>query len=555
MKKYIFAIMICVLISSLAISVFAGSIANDSNNNEMSKAEIEKSRIRLLEHALEPKDPHAAAKTWAEAITTRNGALQYVIMTPNLKNEYYSRFVGLNWVTGVSSPWIESYEISEKYRIDNDIYRFEIVFKYTDSTKTYFSAKEYITVNNINGRWLISAIEKVNIKGKITKLTIGEDQKVKYLFVEDTSDEAGNYDKANVIIGSKTKIYEGYSDNELSAGDLKEGVNVLVTFTDDPRIMIYPVTAEARTIRIVEDNDLPENIDPALSLYSEKYGFVFLLPGSWGNYDVVTEEWEGVPTGDNAVESGPVIKIRHPLWTVRNPRQDIPIMILTIDQWNSLENGKFHIGAAPIGPKELSRNSKYVFALPARYNYSFLSGFEEVERILDNNPLKPLENTGSKGAESNTQIVNVYFACSKEATGGLYPVERMVPAGVNAMQAALEEMLKGPSEDEKKLGYISHFSVQTAGMLNNVKLSEDGKTATIDFADFRDLIDRNIIPSTVSFGSGGIMADITWTMFKQFPNVDALRFSFEGDEGLFWLWLSGEQHTPEAFTRKDWEQI
>ena len=61
-----------------------------------------------------------------------------------------------------------------------------------------------------------------------------------------------------------------------------------------------------------------------------------------------------------------MISIRHPQWTAENPRQDIPIMIFTIEQWNSLQQEKFHIGAAPIGPTELNRNEKYVFAIPAR---------------------------------------------------------------------------------------------------------------------------------------------------------------------------------------------
>jgi len=38
---------------------------------------------------------------------------------------------------------------------------------------------------------------------------------------------------------------------------------------------------------------------------------------------------------------------------------------------DSLQQEKFHIGAAPINPSELGRNTKYVFALPARYNYAF----------------------------------------------------------------------------------------------------------------------------------------------------------------------------------------
>lgn len=123
------------------------------------------------------------------------------------------------------------------------------------------------------------------------------------------------------------------------------------------------------------------------------YGFDFILPASWKGYKLITDKWEGMPPGsDKAVETGPILSIRHPLWTAQKPRQDIPIMIFTLAQWEMLQQEKFHIGAAPIGPSELGRNSRYVFALPARYNYAFPAGYKEVEAILKGNALKPTEN-------------------------------------------------------------------------------------------------------------------------------------------------------------------
>jgi hypothetical protein len=68
-------------------------------------------------------------------------------------------------------------------------------------------------------------------------------------------------------------------------------------------------------------------------------------------------------------------------------------MIFTLDQWNALQQEKFHIGAAPIGPRELGRNSRYVFALPARYNFAFPKGYEEVQDILEGNPLHAIPNS------------------------------------------------------------------------------------------------------------------------------------------------------------------
>ncbi|HHX96652.1 MAG TPA: hypothetical protein GX687_04220 [Clostridia bacterium] len=147
-----------------------------------------------------------------------------------------------------------------------------------------------------------------------------------------------------------------------------------------------------------EDVDPVKDEDNSTVIYENtQYGFSFSLPEGWRNYEIRSEQWEGLPLGEDSndskdVETGPLISIRHPEWTSADQRQDIPIMIFTLDQWESLEKEEFHIGAAPMGPKELAHNSKYVFALPARYNYAFPKGYEEVEKILEGNPLQANEN-------------------------------------------------------------------------------------------------------------------------------------------------------------------
>lgn len=129
---------------------------------------------------------------------------------------------------------------------------------------------------------------------------------------------------------------------------------------------------------------------------NRQYGFDFTLPESWKGYKIIIDKWEGYSLNKQdsgkIVLSGPIIYIRHPNWSEQDKHQDIPIMVFTISEWNSLQKGEFHIGAAPIGPKELGRNSAYVFALPARYNFTFHTGYKEVEDILNKNSLKPTEN-------------------------------------------------------------------------------------------------------------------------------------------------------------------
>lgn len=150
------------------------------------------------------------------------------------------------------------------------------------------------------------------------------------------------------------------------------------------------------TVQLQQPVAEADNISQAVSYQNTEYGFKFSLPDSWRGYTIVTDKWIGNAVGDavgsSQAETGPLLSIRHPKWTAKDPRQDIPIMIFTLAQWNALGQDKFHIGAAPVGPRELGRNQAYVFALPARYNFAFLTGFEEVEAILNNHPLTVMPN-------------------------------------------------------------------------------------------------------------------------------------------------------------------
>lgn len=126
----------------------------------------------------------------------------------------------------------------------------------------------------------------------------------------------------------------------------------------------------------------------ATAYQNTQYGFSVSLPASWAGYTVVMDTWKGDSLDANGnmtqgTVSGPFISIRNPLWTAADPHQDIPIYVFTIQQWNDMQADKFHIGAAPINPSELARNANYVFALPARYNFAYQTGYEEVQQVID----------------------------------------------------------------------------------------------------------------------------------------------------------------------------
>ena len=125
----------------------------------------------------------------------------------------------------------------------------------------------------------------------------------------------------------------------------------------------------------------------AVVYVNNRYGFRFNLPPDWTGYRILTQQWDGITPGPEPPrkESGPRVVIRDPRWTKAHPRQDIPVMVFTRKQWEE----DLVVSAAPIGPSELGRNLRYVFALPPRYNFAFPDGYKEVEEIVTKKPLHP----------------------------------------------------------------------------------------------------------------------------------------------------------------------
>ena len=158
------------------------------------------------------------------------------------------------------------------------------------------------------------------------------------------------------------------------------------------------VSSGAAVSKIAAVSSRPSSRMPAASIVYEnkEYGLRVALPEDWKGYQVLTQQWAAFKVSDpdagNSV-FGPQIVLRSPKWTQAKPYQDIPIMIFSPEQWWQLNQDVIHIGAAPIGPRELAGNARYVFALPARYNFAFPEGYEEVEKIIGSGAVTAFEWT------------------------------------------------------------------------------------------------------------------------------------------------------------------
>lgn len=104
--------------------------------------------------------PEKAVEVWSKGLMRRSAAIQYSVMTKELKDIYEKNLKEsfANWVTGMSSPWVESYEIINEKKVSDKTQRFEV--KYNTATSAGVSTPFTIVLEVVNDNdfWHISKV-------------------------------------------------------------------------------------------------------------------------------------------------------------------------------------------------------------------------------------------------------------------------------------------------------------------------------------------------------------------------------------------------------------
>ncbi|WP_444659891.1 hypothetical protein ACRQV7_06500 [Caproiciproducens sp. R2] len=120
-------------------------------------------RTRLLMDAMDRVGvcaPESAAVVWADGLKSRSGAMQYSVMDSKLKKEYVKQLdqYNPNWVTGMSSPWIESYKITNQTQTGSDQYSIRLSFSTATSGGPAGDYNAALTVVKDGDFWRITKI-------------------------------------------------------------------------------------------------------------------------------------------------------------------------------------------------------------------------------------------------------------------------------------------------------------------------------------------------------------------------------------------------------------
>ena len=121
-------------------------------------------RSQLLMEAMDSvgvAGPEAAATVWAEGLRQRSAALQYSVMDEDLRETYAADLDRTfpNWVTGVSSPWVERYEILKINSLGDSRAEVELAFETATSTGPAGTYLATLTVEEDGAFWRIESIQ------------------------------------------------------------------------------------------------------------------------------------------------------------------------------------------------------------------------------------------------------------------------------------------------------------------------------------------------------------------------------------------------------------
>ncbi len=242
----------------------------------------------------------------------------------------------------------------------------------------------------------VSALLSIAVISSSTSQTLYQ-----YLLAQDKLNQTAYEGTPSVkVLDTSDMVIAGVQSTQRMEDLLAAGFSTLVTYIKKGD-KVFRVTAgfDDKTNKITNEeeynkilttfkftNSVTGSNSNLVTYSNSQYGFSIPLTSDWKGYTVITRQWDGLnidPTSENKItDHGPILVLRHPAWTDKNPREDMPIMIFTPAQWDLVINDKISVGAAPFPPSLLGRNSNYVMALPARYNYDESTGYQEVDELV-----------------------------------------------------------------------------------------------------------------------------------------------------------------------------
>ncbi|MBA4532658.1 hypothetical protein [Brevibacillus halotolerans] len=147
-----------------------GDILIDENKNSINVVLPDSTnllnQVQRLERDLQPITAEGALQTWIRGIQDRNGAVQYAVFSPDLREKTKKNFDESYWVTGGSSPHMGKVENIVTRNVNDTTVQFTFDYPLIDKSGTIGVGKAVITVQKMKKEykdgWFITNIKMKN---------------------------------------------------------------------------------------------------------------------------------------------------------------------------------------------------------------------------------------------------------------------------------------------------------------------------------------------------------------------------------------------------------
>lgn len=132
----------------------------DSVKFQQTKAQVKFFREALDE--LGATSPEQVVKIWAKAEKTRNGVFHYAVACDKLKAKIIKEWGEPQenfWIIGVSSPWLDRYEIISNKKLDNLTYETKIKYFWISSSGPSKPTQDTLIIVKNGDIWCVKEVK------------------------------------------------------------------------------------------------------------------------------------------------------------------------------------------------------------------------------------------------------------------------------------------------------------------------------------------------------------------------------------------------------------
>ncbi len=135
------------------VYLFGANVHYNQATNQLSiqvpdLKEVEQ-HLAVIENALMPATPQEAMQLWGRGEQIRNGALQYAVLSPELRQQAAKRVHEAGWTTGYSSPWVGSMTVKEAKKLSDTAVEYTVTFPEETSVPPHTTATEKFVVRKL----------------------------------------------------------------------------------------------------------------------------------------------------------------------------------------------------------------------------------------------------------------------------------------------------------------------------------------------------------------------------------------------------------------------